>query len=75
MSRIFRSDDGRLRAGWRILVFFVMLVGLAAVLQFSVRALRGGLPRGSTLALTLVAVAATVAVFVARRVLDKKSPV
>jgi len=72
MSRVLRSDDGRLRAGWRILVFFVLLIGMSVVLQLGVRALRGGLPRGSTLALALVAFAATVAVIVARRYLDRK---
>jgi len=72
-SRPFRSDEGRLRAGWRILLFFVLLIGLSAVLQLGVRALRGGLPKGSTLGLSLVALAATLAVLVARRHVDKKS--
>ena len=67
---LFRS---RLRAGWRIALFLVMLAALAVTLQMSVRAIRGGLPRTSILVVFLIAVAATVAVVVARPLLDRKS--
>jgi membrane protease YdiL (CAAX protease family) len=66
-------DDRRLRAGWRILAFMPLLVSLAVAGQLGVRALLGGLPRGSTLGLAIIAVAATIAVYIARRFLDRKS--
>jgi len=67
------TDDDRLRAGWRILAFILILMALAAGGQLAVRAALGGLPRGSTLVLAIIAVAATVAVLIARRFLDRKS--
>lgn len=65
--------DGRLRAGWRILIFFLLLVGIAAPLQIGTRAILGKLPAGGALVLGLIAVAATIATYVARRFLDRKS--
>jgi len=67
------TDDGRLRAGCRILAFILVLMALAAGGQLAVRAALGGLPRGSTLVLAIIAVAATFAVLIARRFLDRKS--
>jgi membrane protease YdiL (CAAX protease family) len=67
------ADDGRLRAGWRILAFILILMAIAAGGQTAVRAALGGLPRGSTLVLAIIAVAATIAVLVARRFLDRKA--
>lgn len=70
----FRSpEDGRLRAGWRILLFFVLLAGISVALQLTTRAMLGSLPAGGTLVFGLIAVAATVAVYLARRFLDRKS--
>jgi membrane protease YdiL (CAAX protease family) len=70
----FRSpEDGRLRAGWRIFLFFVLFVGLSVAFQLSTRAMLGSLQAGSTLVLGLIAIAATIAVYVARRFLDRKS--
>jgi succinate dehydrogenase hydrophobic anchor subunit len=63
----------RLRAGWRILLFLLLLVVLAAGGQLGVRAILGNLPRSSTLVLVIIATAATIAVLIARRVLDRKS--
>jgi len=62
-----------LRAGWRILAFVVIFLLVTAVAMFSVRAILGGLPRGSDLQFTIMALAATVAVFIARKYVDKKS--
>lgn len=67
------NDDSRLRAAWRILVFIIIFMAIAVSGQMAVRAALGGLPRGSTLVLAIIAVAATVAVLVARRFLDRKS--
>ncbi len=67
------ADDGRLRAGWRILAFIIILMAIAVGGQTAVRAALGGLPRGSTLVLAIIAVAATIAVLIARRFLDRKS--
>jgi len=72
-SSILESTDGRLRAGWRVLGFGLLLILLSVVGLLGVRSVLGGLPRGSDLAITVVAVAATVAVIVARRFFDKKS--
>lgn len=67
------AADRRLRAGWRILLFLVLLMALAAGGQLAVRAMLGGLPRTSTLVLVIIASAATIAVLIARRFLDHKS--
>lgn len=66
-------QDGRLRAGWRILLFMGLFFALAAGAQIGVRALRGSLPKGSSIIFVVLAVTATIAVYVARRGLDKKS--
>ncbi len=50
-----------------------MLAALSAAGQIGVRTLLGSLRAGSTLVLLIIAIAATIAVFVARRYLDKKS--
>jgi len=67
------TDDGRPRAGWRIFAFIIILMAIAVGGQTAVRAALGGLPRGSTLVLAIIAVAATIAVVIARRFLDRKS--
>lgn len=73
ISSILKSIDGRLRAGWRILGFVLLLVLLSAAGQVGVRSVLGSLPRGSDLMFAIIAVAATVAVLVARRFVDGKS--
>ena len=65
--------DDRLRAGWRILLFVALFVALAVGGQLGVRAALGSLPKGSSLTFAIIAIAATVAVFICRRHLDKKS--
>lgn len=62
----------RLRAGWRILMFFVLLAGISAVGMIAVRTILGSLPKQSTLQFSILAVTATLAVYIARRFVDKK---
>jgi membrane protease YdiL (CAAX protease family) len=65
-------EEGRPRAGWRILLFLALFVALAAGAQLATRALLGSLPRGAGITFFLVAGAATLAVVIARRWLDRK---
>ena len=74
MKNWFRNPvQGRLRAGWRILVFLVLLIALAVGGQLGTRAVLGSLPKGSTLTFAIIAIAATISVLIARRYLDQKS--
>lgn len=74
MKNWFRNPvDGRLRAGWRILVFVALFIALAVGGQLGTRAVLGTLPKGSTLTFAIIAIAATASVLIARRYLDKKS--
>ena len=71
--RWFRSlDDGRLRAGWRIAAFLAIFYTIALPLLFGLRALLG-FSKSSPLVIVIIAVAATPAVYIARRWIDKKS--
>ena len=65
--------EGRLRAGWRITAFLLLFFLLAASGQVGLRALLGSFPKGSPLVFPVLAVAATLAVLFARRVLDRRS--
>jgi membrane protease YdiL (CAAX protease family) len=69
----FNPCDHRLRSGWRILCFVILLILLSITAQFSTRAVLGSLRKDSDLVIYLIAGAATIAVFLARRYLDKKS--
>ena len=70
---LVNPEDDRLRAGWRILLFMLLIIGLAVAAMTGTRAILGGLPKTSNIIFVLLAIVATVAVFVARRWLDKKS--
>lgn len=72
-ARFVNPEDGRLRAGWRILAFAGGLIALNAVMFISVRAILGGLPRQSMLPFLIFGFVATVSVFAARRFLDRRS--
>ena len=79
MSRyFFNPSENRLRAGWRILLF-VPLFMLFASLIFLVRPLLGDVGKKeflndySLLIVLILAFAATLAVYLSRRFLDKKS--
>lgn len=69
--------EHRLRAGWRIFLFFIILFGIAKALQFTIDNLFGGLPEDKTLrffySILIAAIAGTTAVIIARRYLDKKT--
>ena len=74
MKNWFRNPaDSRFRAGWRILAFVALFITLAVGGQLGTRALLGSLQKGSTLILAIIAIAATVSVYIARRYLDKKT--
>ena len=77
-SYFINPDDGRLRAGWRILLFiiFFMMVSLAG--QTLVKYIYGGIPKTTaylrnSMVIFIAALAASLAVPVARRFFDKKS--
>jgi membrane protease YdiL (CAAX protease family) len=70
---LINPDTGLIRAGWRILAFLVIFLAITAGAMIGVRTILGSLQRGSTLQFSILAVTATVAVFIARRYLDKKS--
>ena len=79
MSQLFiNPTENRLRAGWRILVF-VPLFMLFAALIFVVRPLLGDVGKKeflsdySLLIVAILSIAATLAVFLSRKFLDKKS--
>jgi membrane protease YdiL (CAAX protease family) len=64
--------DGRLRAGWRIAAFLLLFYALALPVLFGLRALLG-FSKSSPLVIVIIAAAATCAVYVARRRIDRKS--
>jgi len=71
--RWFRSPaDGRLRAGWRIAAFLGIFYAIALPLVFGMRAVLE-FSKSSPLVVVLIALAATPAVYIARRWIDKKS--
>lgn len=65
-------EDGRLRAGWRILSFLAIFYALALPLMFGMRELLN-FSKTSPLVIVLIALAATPAVYIARRWIDKKN--
>lgn len=68
----FDPDAARLRAGWRILLFVVLLVGLNATLAITARTILGSLPRDSLLVIVLLFCSALSATVIARRYLDRR---
>jgi membrane protease YdiL (CAAX protease family) len=74
MKKYFiNPDTGLLRAGWRILGFVAIFMAITVSAMVSIRTVLGGLPRGSVLQFSILAVTATTAVYVARKFLDRKS--
>ncbi len=74
MRRLFiNGDTNLLRAGWRIILFVIMFAVITAAAAVSVRAILGSLPKLSLLQFSILGVTATLAVFIARKFLDKKS--
>lgn len=74
MKNVFiNPDTGLLRAGFRLIVFAVVFALITTIGMVTVRTINGGLPKLSLLQFATLGVTATLAVFVARRFLDKKS--
>lgn len=79
MRNVFLSPgDGRLRAGWRILLFLLLLVGLAVSAQLAIKWMMGGIPKTTTdlrnfIVIAIAAVSATLAVPIARKWLDRRT--
>ncbi len=74
MKNIFvNSETGLLRAGWRIFLFILLFLAITIASMASVRAILGSLPKLSVLQFSILAVTATLAVFLARKFLDKRS--
>ncbi len=65
-------QDGRLKAGWRILAFLAIFYTIALPLIFGLRALLE-FSKSSPLVIVLVAAAATPSVYIARRWIDRKT--
>ena len=66
------QQDGRLRAGWRILAFLAIFYAIALPLIFGLRALLE-FSKTSPLVIVLVVAAATPSVYIARRWIDRKT--
>lgn len=78
ITTLFWNSERRLRAGWRILLFILMFIGFSIVVQEIVKWACGGVPKTteymrSAILFSIVAVSATLAVVIARRLLDRKS--
>lgn len=74
MKQFFvNPDSGLFRAGWRIFLFVVVFLAITTVGMFSVRFVLGSLPKLSPQQFTILAITATLAVYVARRYLDRRS--
>jgi len=66
-------ETGLLRAGWRILAFFAIFMAITASGMIGVRTILGSLQKNSVLQWSILAIAATAAVYIARKYLDRKS--
>lgn len=73
MKTVFVGKHGRLRTLWRLLVFVIIFLAIAAPSKLAIRAMLGGLPNGSALELAVTAAAATAATFIARKFIDRKT--
>ncbi len=74
MKNIFvNGETGLIRAGWRIFLFVALFMALTFVGMVTVRWILGGLPKLSPQQWTVLAVTSTLAVYIARRFLDKQS--
>ena len=75
----FNEAEGRLRAGWRILLFFLALGIIGNALVFGIQALIGGRPAPGLgrdfLMVGMLAIVMTVLLPFGRRLLDKRSTV
>lgn len=74
MKQFFiNSEEKRLKAGWRILVFFIIFITLNILLSLGIRTLVGSLKGGGTLWFTILGISATIAFYISRKFIDKES--
>ncbi|MCS5489297.1 CPBP family intramembrane glutamic endopeptidase [Algoriphagus limi] len=74
MKNIFiNPSTKRLKAGWRILLTFAILIGLNIALGETVRAINGSLKAAGTLWFTVLGISATIAAYLGRKYFDRKS--
>lgn len=74
MKHIFiNSNTGIIRAGWRILIFFLLFIILNLTLTFVVREILGALKGGGLLWFVLLGISATLAAYISRKYIDKES--
>ena len=72
MKRFFFRSDGRLRVVCRLLLFAVIFGVVTTALMYLVRAALCGIPQLFTQHLVALALGATIAVYLARRFIDKR---
>lgn len=73
MKNIFLNPDSNIiRAGWRILIFAILLIAFNAGLMFGVRSILGALPAQGTLWFFLLGIAATSAAFITTKYIGKQ---
>ena len=70
-SRFRNPDDGRLKAGWRIVAFLAIFYALALPMIFGLRAVIG-FSKSSPWVIVIIAASAIPAVYIARRWIDGK---
>ncbi len=79
MNILINSVEKRLKAGWRILIFFMIFVGIALGLMSYIRILLGSIKKSellhdySVIVVIILAFSATITVPIVRKLLDKKS--
>ena len=74
MKKYFVNEEsGRIRAGWRILIFIAIFMAITVTGMVTVRWILGSLRKLSPQQWTVILVTATLSVYITRRFLDKKS--
>ncbi len=74
MKQVFiNPQTQKLRAGWQILVFILILGALNAILIFGIRSLLGSLKGGGILSFTILGFSATVAALLTTKYIAKES--
>ena len=74
MKKIFiNPNTGIIRAGWRIIIFLILLIIIDLSVTFLVREMLGSLKGGGLLWFILLGVSATLAAYLSRKYIDKES--
>ena len=75
----YNRTENRLRAGWRILLYLIIQIGLSILLSNLVKLMFGGFPRDRTwyivIRAIIVIIVVPIAVWISRKFFDKKSVV